>query len=379
LSRVLPNGGTARLSVDEGEIGRGSVYRIYVPDVWNGDLVLYAHGFKDLDEPIVPPTADDWPALRDALLELGYATAYSSFSENGLAVKDGAQRTHQLRGIFCSKHGTPGRTYLAGHSLGGAIAIALAEKHPQHYAGVLPMCGMIGGSRAAIDYVGNVRVLFDFFYGSDVLPGSVLDIPDGVDLINDVVLPVIEAIQDDPNPALAISQIDQTPVPFRDGVELVDAFVRAIAYNYRGFSDIMGRTHGHTPFDNWDTVYSGALPQPVLDAANAGVERYQRAPDATAYLSHYFEPTGDLMIPALTLHTRWDPIVPIFHEDLYREAATAAGKSDLLVQRTVFEYGHCTFGPDGDDPVEIAARVAVMVQAFQDLVNWVENDIKPAP
>jgi hypothetical protein len=29
--------------------------------------------------------------------------------------------------------------------------------------------------------------------------------------------------------------------------------------------------------------------------------------------------------------------------------------------------------------VEIAARVAVMVQAFQDLVNWVENDIKPAP
>ena len=44
----------------EGEIGPGSVYRIDVPERWNGDLVLYAHGFRDVAEPIAPPTGDDW-------------------------------------------------------------------------------------------------------------------------------------------------------------------------------------------------------------------------------------------------------------------------------------------------------------------------------
>jgi pimeloyl-ACP methyl ester carboxylesterase len=232
---------------------------------------------------------------------------------------------------------------------------------------------MIGGSMAQIDFVGNVRVLFDFCYGDDLLPGSVLDIPDSVDLNTDVIMPIIGAIQASPYCAFAITQIDQTPVPFTTPNQLVESFVRIIGFNYRGFADVSGRTHQHTPFDNWDTVYTGALPQPFLDAANASVGRYQRTPDATAYLSHYFEPTGDLEIPVLTLHTRWDPVVPIFHEDIYQQAVAAAGKSDLLVQRTVMQYGHCQFAD------EDAASVAIALQAFEDLVNWVENGVTPTP
>jgi len=356
---------------EEGKIGPGSVYRIYVPEDWNGDLVLYAHGFKDLAAPVVPPTGDNWPLLRDALLELDYAIAYSSFSENGLAIKDGAQRTHQLRGVFADKYGEPDLTYVIGHSLGGAIAVELVEKHPEHYAGALPMCGMIGGSKAQVDFVGNVRVLFDFCY-PDVLPGSVCDVPDDYDL-NDVIASVIGAISESPECAFAITQIDQTPVPFTTPEQLVESFVRAIGFNFRGFEDLMGRTHGRCPFDNRHTVYTGAVPQQFLGAVNALVERYERTPDADNYLSHYFEPTGDLEIPMLTLHTAWDPVVPIFHEGLYQQAVAGAGKSDLLVQRTVMNYGHCKFGATDE------AGAVVMVQAFEDLVNWVENGVKPTP
>jgi len=356
-----------------GEIGPGTLYRILVPANWNGDLILYAHGFKDVDDSIGLPTADDWPLLRERLLALGYATAASSFSENGLSLKDGVQRTHQLRGIFVFNFGDPRRTYLVGHSLGGAIAIALAEKFPQQYAGALPISGMIGGSTAQIDFVGNVRVLFDVCYGDQLLPGSVLDIPDNVDLTTDVIYPIAGAIQQNPECAFAITQIEQTPVPFTSPNELVQSFATIIAYNYRGFADIMGRTHRHTPFDNHDTAYSGPLPQEFLDGVNATVERYERTPDANAYLSHYFEPTGELEVPVVTLHAQWDPIVPVFHEEAYRQIVDAAGASDLLVQRIVPYYGHCQFADD--DP----ASVDVVVQAFADLVNWVENGIKPAP
>ncbi|HEU4747874.1 MAG TPA: hypothetical protein VFS56_05190, partial [Gemmatimonadaceae bacterium] len=86
----------------EGETGPGSLYALYIPANWNGDAVYYAHGVRPPEPwaPISLDNQDNFFAVRDALGALGYAFAYSSFSENGLAVKDGAQRTHQLRGLL---------------------------------------------------------------------------------------------------------------------------------------------------------------------------------------------------------------------------------------------------------------------------------------
>ena len=48
----------------------------------------------------------------------------------------------------------------------------LVEKHPSDYDGVLTLAGMIGGSRAEIDYMGDVWNMFEFVYGDDILPGN---------------------------------------------------------------------------------------------------------------------------------------------------------------------------------------------------------------
>jgi hypothetical protein len=332
-----------------GDIGPGSKYGMWVPENWNGDLVLYAHGFIDSEAPIGLPTGDGVLRLRAGLLDLGYAVAYSSYSENGLAVKDGAQRTKQLRGIFVDEFG-------------------------EHYAGALPMSGIVGGSQAEIDYIANVRVLFDFFYPG-VLPGDAMNVPDGVDLTNDVILPIIGAVTTDPRvppPVGLMSVIDQTPLPYRTTDELVESLVRAVGFNFRGFVDIFERTHDHDPFDNSGTVYTGLLPPSLLGAINAGVDRFDTTPDAAAYLRHFYEPTGKLEIPVLTLHGAYDPVAPIFNETLYGQIVAAAGKSDLLVQRTIDEYFHTGFYQT--DP-----GAAAMLQAFQDLVNWAENGVKPSP
>jgi pimeloyl-ACP methyl ester carboxylesterase len=80
------------------------------------------------------------PAEADLLIgqftAQGFAVAYSSFSENGWAVKDGAQRTHQLLGVFRARFGLPSRVYLAGGSMGGLIAIKLQEQYPGAFDGV---------------------------------------------------------------------------------------------------------------------------------------------------------------------------------------------------------------------------------------------------
>jgi len=124
------------LEIVEEEIGPGSVYGLFVQDGWNGDLALYAHGHVDASSPIGLPTATQIEPLRDAMPGMGYAVAYSSFSENGWADDDGVRRTRQLRGIFNSEFGSPNRTYLVAHSMGALVAAKLAEK-TNHYGGKL--------------------------------------------------------------------------------------------------------------------------------------------------------------------------------------------------------------------------------------------------
>src|SRR5687767_3294365 len=79
-----------------GETGPGSMYQLYLPREWNGAAVFYAHGFRDVLEPVSLRNQDNLAAIRDQLGERGIAVAYSSYSENGYAEKDGVQRTHQL-------------------------------------------------------------------------------------------------------------------------------------------------------------------------------------------------------------------------------------------------------------------------------------------
>ena len=86
-----------------GETGPGSTYQLYLPRQWNGTAVYYAHGIRDVLEPLSLKNQDNLVTIRDELGQRGFAVAYSSFDENGYAEKDGAQRTHQLLGIFTWK------------------------------------------------------------------------------------------------------------------------------------------------------------------------------------------------------------------------------------------------------------------------------------
>src|SRR5918994_4770452 len=163
----------------EGRTGPNSLYAIYVPRQWNGDAIVYVHGFRDADSPVDLRDQDNLFQVRDILGGLGYAFAYSSFDANGFVVKNGTQRTHQLSSLLTAElQGKPERLFLAAHSLGGGIGLNLVERFPSQYDGALLMCGIVGGSLLETQYLGHVRALFDFFYPG-ALPGDVVKVPRG--------------------------------------------------------------------------------------------------------------------------------------------------------------------------------------------------------
>ena len=368
LSTVLWLAGPALADdVVNGSTGPGSVYRLVRPSSWNGILVLYAHGYASKDVP-VGITPDDQLVIS-LLAPQGFAVAVSSFSENGWVIKDGTQRTHQLVGLFTSKFGKPSRVYAAGASMGGLIAIRLIETWPDEFAGVLPACAVAGGLGRQYDYVLNVRVLFDLFYPG-VLPGTAVNVPPGINVIQDIVNPAVAAMTADPAGAFAIASIAQTPVPFASGPELLESIATALG-GAAGYPEILGLTHGHAYFDNTATQYTGALPAPTLAIINANVQRFAGTPAGRNSIEHNYTPTGDLRIPALTLSTFRDPVIPGFHRTIYGQEVAAMGDAGRLVQRSVAGYangyGHCTFTPQE------------LTKAFFDLILWGEYGVKPAP
>jgi pimeloyl-ACP methyl ester carboxylesterase len=366
---------SAETAVVTGVTGNGASYAIFVPDSWNGSVAYYAHGYRSPNWKIEVQGLGFQNALdfevanteffRTPLLERGFAFALSTFSESGFAVKEGVQQTHQLSGLFKSHFGKPRRSYVVGQSLGGLMAVALAEKYPQHYDGALPFCGVVGGSSKAINEKFHLRAVVDYYYPG-LMPGDAGHPPEGIGLFDyylEIGPYVVGQIASDPVTAVEIAEIEQLDFCYGSFGELLENYFSRLFIHSVGGAAAISRTHEHPFFDNMETVYQGSDDDVAL---NAEIDRFAARPDALKYLEHHYEPSGFLQIPVLTLHNLCDPMAPISHEEKYQETVDAAGSGEWLVRRHVNRFGHCQF------------TAAELVNSFLDLVEWVEKDVKPS-
>ncbi len=118
-----------------------------------------------------------------------------------------------------------------------------------------------------------------------------------------------------------------------------------------------------SPYDNTKTVYSGSDDDVAL---NAGIERLQGNRSAMNHQAKYYTPTGDLRIPILLLHNRFDPLGTLRMNEGYEALVTSAGREELLARWTVDRAIHCWF----TRPERLAA--------FHALVAWLKDGIRPA-
>lgn len=105
-------------------VHNGAGYRVEVPDNWNGDLFVWAHGLRLYSEYLF---VED-PPIREWLVENGYSWAASSYSANELDVAVGVKDTHALTQRFNGLVALPEHVYLAGMSMGGAITVNAIEQ-----------------------------------------------------------------------------------------------------------------------------------------------------------------------------------------------------------------------------------------------------------
>jgi hypothetical protein len=130
----------------DGTTGGGALTRVCFPTEWNGDLILYAHGYVQPDAPLaIPDNLVGGTPVADLINALGYAYATSSYRANGLVVDLAVDDMVQLKELVRRRvRPDPVRVYIVGVSEGGLVAALAAEGPLDPYTGALAACGPIG-------------------------------------------------------------------------------------------------------------------------------------------------------------------------------------------------------------------------------------------
>jgi pimeloyl-ACP methyl ester carboxylesterase len=344
LALLLPaqaraQGGIPQPCVD-GTLRGGALSRLCVPIGWNGQLVVFAHGYVASGLPLgfYHLTLADGTSVSDLLQSLGFAFATTSYRKNGLAILEGVEDMKLLVAKFAATYSTPLRTYVAGISEGGLVTALLAERSPELFSSALAACGPVGSFRAQIGYFGDFRVLFDYFFPG-MLPGSAIDIPPVLmaNWYTAYVPAVTVALASNPARALELMRTANAPFDPANPATVVNTALDLLWYNVFATNDAVAVLGGN-PFDNRLRWYFGSSNDLRL---NLRVARFAASPVALKALRPY-RTSGNLSIPLVTLHTTADDVIPIWQELVYllKFDPSARGR---FIPLPVNRYGHCNF------------------------------------
>jgi hypothetical protein len=371
-----------RPSCKNGVLSSGARYRICVPLFWNGQLVVYAPGYRD---PNLRPLAirDDEIggfSVQEIMNNLGFAFATTSYHKNGLALPEAlddvvelVERTDQITRFRALE-----KAYLTGPSFGGLVTVMGIEKHSDIFSAALGACGPYGNFQWQINYLGDFRVVFDQLFAMDIDDWPIWKEPGRVekDLIkrwegwgrfdgfeSRIRTAIINDMSSGGNKVKQLLDITSAPVDPGD-IEstIVETVIDVLWYQIHGTNDAM-EIMGGQPYDNINRDFGELL--------NPAVERFTADDIALAFIKEHYQTSGSLQRPLVTMHTIYDPEVPIEHLGFY----------SMKVQNTNFyrpvpvnRYGHCNFTLE-----EVLAAFAFMIlkSTAQDLL--VSTSVLPEP
>jgi hypothetical protein len=366
-------------------IENGAAYRMEVPLAgWNGELVVYAHGFRGNGTTVFV----DNPALRPYYISKGFAWAASSYQTNGYDVGQGVRDSHALIAQFTRVHGQrPRDVYMTGASMGGHITAVTIEHFRGSFVGAMPYCGVLGDAE-----------LFDYFLDATVTAAALSRAPLQFPLEPPADFgTTFRATLDVVKPALGLN-VGSPPNLTAKGQQWSNAVERRSGGDRPGFDGA---------FAFWNTA-TGLAPNndmpflfgvyPGLNGGTIGIEdgnvtsnqftwyklddhwlpswdeillnlralRVGRTAEPSPDLTGVPKVFGDPRIPVLSLHTIGDLFVPISMEQVYAARAGLRGQAKLFVSRAIRANGHCEFtGPE-------------LAKGFDDLVSWVRTGKRPA-
>jgi len=215
-------------------------------------------------------------------------------------------------------------------------------------------CGPIGDFRKQVDYFGDFRVLFDYFF-KDVLPAGPVNIDPGLfaDWMNGVAAnnpaasayqtAVLAAVAGNPDKARQLIVTGKAAIDPNDPSTAALTALKVLHYNVVASLDAQIEL-GIQPFTNKRTWYFGSDNDLLLNRKVARIPLGGTETQLAQALAPY-QTTGLLRAPLVTIHTLYDPEDPVWHQTLYRLKVWKMNKAKQYNGIPINRYGHCNFTP----------------------------------
>ena len=367
----LPSGTTCY----SGRQKSGSYYWIAVPEDWDGDLVVHAHGGPGLGEADPERSLDDLDRWS-VMVEEGFAWAGTSYRRGGYGAQMAATDTEQLRRLFVRAFGEPETTLLHGQSWGGNVAAKGLEMYGQgqsgSYDGALLTNGVLAGGTRGYDYRLDIRVVYQYYCGNHPRPDEPQyalwrGLPEDSAMTTEGLEQRVQECTGYQSPPAERTAAQRTAMSnilsvIRIPEETLFSHMKFATFTFR---DIVNERLGEkNPFSNVGVRYDGSDDDRAL---NRGVARYWPNWSARRDLSFDSDLTGHVSTPILTLHAIDDPTAFVEHESAYRATLEGARTADNLVQTFTTEDEHSSLSDS-----EYAAAIG-------SLRDWVEAGERPSP
>ncbi|NEX60854.1 alpha/beta hydrolase [Noviherbaspirillum galbum] len=353
-----------------GRDDNGAQYWIAIPHQWNKTLIMHAHGGPRLS-----------PISRDSNLEdlerfsvnvrQGYAWAGSSYRRPGYGVRMAAEDTENLRKIFIQAFGKPKYTILHGQSWGGNVAAKGIELYAANYDGLVLTNGMLAGGTKNYLHRADLRAVYEQVCKNHPRPDEPayplwMGLPAGTKMTGkELEERVNECTGVRLKPDQRSAQQKRNLADILGVVHVPErTLVSHLSWATFMFRDLTQRVlENRSPFTNKDVVYRGSGDDAAL---NRGVMRFEADPVAVERLAYDSDMSGDLRVPAISMHAINDPTAMVEYEAEYRDVVARKGAQDKLLQVFTTEKEHSKLAD-----AEYAA-------VFDTLMDWVRNGKRPA-
>ncbi len=407
LTVSLSTAAAATSTSYSGSTSDGGSWVADVPSPWNGNVLLYSHGFG----PLVAADAPD-DTTKQALLDRGYALVGSSYDPNGSWWALGSALHDQFEALADLAPQLPSRpdNVLAfGTSMGGLISALEDESNPYgRVDGSFTTCGIVGGGIQ----LNNYQLDGEYTMSKLLAPGVPIKLvrftggpPEGLatgQQLDALAQQAQTTAQGRARLALAMAYMNvaswapgqpmpaphdydaqeqgQFDVQFGGGFTTMDF----VEFGRPYIEQAAGGNGSWTAGENFERLFdqSSYAPEVRTLYREAGLNlrddlrTLTQGADikadrgAISWLDRTSVPHGHLRGPELDLHTISDQLVPVQHENYYAHTVRQAGSAPLLRQAFIERQQHCNF-----TPAELVAGVLAL-QHRVDTGRW-DNVAQP--
>ncbi|OYW40182.1 MAG: hypothetical protein B7Z42_04660 [Brevundimonas sp. 12-68-7] len=321
-----------------GRAESGAWYWYARPADWNGQLILHAHGGPRTGAPERGEPEEDLDRFSMMVAE-GYAWAGSTYRRGGYK----AAELH-----------------------------AVATDGTRSYDGVLLTSGVLGGGTRAYGFRADLRAVYQVYCANHPRPDEVQyplwqGLPEGASMSRAELSARLQACT-----GVGLPDAERTPeqrarlrnIRSVTGLE-EEHLLGHLAWATNLFQDLVWeRLNGGNPFDNTGRTYRGSDEDAAL---NQSIQRFAADPAAVATLAYDADLTGQIVVPTVTLHARYDPTVFVEHSGSYAQTVAQAGRSHLLAQFYTTETVHSRLN---------APQYVALLRALD---RWLDDGERPTP